>query len=1283
MDRRKIISESTYLGGDSKSNDSGSVLLLGSSEHQKFNALIKILALFIMAIIGTGAVATATSAPKAGAAGLGIFCSTKMGAGMDSQGDWTGALSSPTAMNSNGRQWNLQEIVGQNLYFTNYAGEGEGTDWTTSTDTNRVTDTGNLGEQKDKLEGLRNTGTCAVGNSFVAISNVGLAINTMASSILSNFVTYAFDPNLICGPDSDGEGCFDLAKMTGGEGNNDSGGLIGILTSSVFFPLIVLVVPVSATIVVVGAVRGGGNNFRGALVSLGKIALAATVAVIILANPSMLSRAPLVVTNAFATCIVGALNGDSCTSNGPSITDSSNSDNVCATEAAGISQEEKINLVMSGLSCSIWKSFVLEPYSIASLGRPFSELNVDNEKTAEIISKAGLTKESFCFGTTSSQTGSSMKNGTLVLDSAGPQICNVAAYQLFLKTNAESTQSKKELTGEGTDQFDKRWLNLVAFSANDDKAWNSWAWNGESFFTKLSMVLMSSVALMFGGVIMGVTAFFALLFRVAAMLIIVMAPIFLLLWLLPKSGNSLFRGWLGQLLSYMWKYLISIAILLIAVIIYGSLLSSGDSFGLTMVLIILLSGAIWYFRDELLRSLGAINFGGTEMTGFVNRLDGMRKKSLDFGKKGTSGFIGGAISSGGNPKSAAVGGFQGAKESMGRSLRRSGGLIGGAAQTAERLSNDRLNDMRQESRVQHNRADGLRNQLAGTSPDVERMESQLENQQAEIASGSIRQGDLQAAQAVKAQIEHKLVSEMKNNPSGNSGVIADLAESASQRDELDAQALAAEKSGNSGLAGSLRNESAEITAAMDRKAQLIGENSSADALASYNAKLHDEMEAAGVLFDKESRAEMLILGSSLARAESSFRERMSAFEGLVTERAGLQKQAAELDAMSTKLNETTIAATPGAIMTERKKAKIEESLGEKAKTDGDRAYDREMDRVNQFKSSATLAQPAESLDEADKTVPLRPLPDLPPMANNGNQDRISTLSSLDNGKEEVDNGKEEVDKLPEVGNRDVSPSDKLDTPVFPPVDSSSSSENKPESDTYSGLVDHKGNPISSKPSSEDKMGNKVGLVGANGQPVRSDKTEGNIPDPKTDKIDRVGQANKKAERISGKYEGKGSDKPEKPESKYQAEKKEESKIQPKPEDITPEGVNPYTNVEVPGMPPPEERTPESQGNSPEAQRRAHEAIRQPQSVEPNDSASPKPSRRESGAGTIPNVGDSPLSPKPSGRFSTVNSDRPNFGEQESTSESRIGELNNQQRRERYGLNEELNNEGKPNGWDSI
>src|SRR5699024_10214194 len=105
-------------------------------------------------------------------------------------------------------------------------------------------------------------------------------------------------------------------------------------------------------------------------------------------------------------------------------------------------------------SCQIWKAFILEPYALGSFGTNFDNLYLDGEKKNEDLVEIvegieGVDVDDFKFSLQSSESPDSMKGKTLDLDGSGEEINNLAAYQLFVMTDAKSGDNKFDKAGEG------------------------------------------------------------------------------------------------------------------------------------------------------------------------------------------------------------------------------------------------------------------------------------------------------------------------------------------------------------------------------------------------------------------------------------------------------------------------------------------------------------------------------------------------------------------------------------------------------------------------------------------------------------------------------------------------------------------------------------------------------------------------------------------------------------------------------------------------------------------
>src|SRR5699024_1637725 len=615
----------------------------------------------------------------------GFMCRT-IGSGMKSPGGWETFMKEPpnpeNPASGGTRDWTLQEAVGSNLTYVNYYGEGgDGEDDEAGFPLADVGDRskGTPAEGVDGLKEARGFGSCAFGTMGTTVASGVLGFSGAISNLTQSIAVFAFDTKFIC-RDVDDTGCINLLKIIGGDGSSEDG-IIGVLTSSIYIPLLVFAVAIVAMwILYTGIIK---RAFREAFFGLVWMLVAVILGLAFLYNPQLVAKAPMAITNSVGACVIGAFNGENCftesSSSGEIETDGSKT--VCKSQASDLPTDEQMSMAVNGLSCQIWKAFILEPYALGSFGTNFDNLYLDGEKKNEDLVEIvegieGVDVDDFKFSLQSSESPDSMKGKTLDLDGSGEEINNLAAYQLFVMTDAKSGDNKFDKAGEGTDAYDKRWYNIIAVVAEDDNMWNTWTSTGGGFFQKASIALISAAATIGGGIVIVVISFFALLYYLISIIMMVLAPLFLLLAVHPGRGRKMFLGWLSQVTSNVLKYLASALFLIVTISLYGAAMANSDNIALTFVFVLILTGALLLYRGEIVNMIGKADMGGEKLSNaFGDKVREKAQSGVRFGSSVLGGAVGGAAASGlrGNPVSGA---WSGLRESANRELKRKNNFAG-------------------------------------------------------------------------------------------------------------------------------------------------------------------------------------------------------------------------------------------------------------------------------------------------------------------------------------------------------------------------------------------------------------------------------------------------------------------------------------------------------------------------------------------------------------------------------------------------------------------------------
>lgn len=626
------------------------------------------------------------------------FCGQDTGYGMKSSNSWSSSFADISYPNLTNRRFTIQEAFGNSMRFVGYYGEGDGPMLVASKEENPPEF---VKVEKERLESVRNLNSCLWNKIGLSIGNGFFSISNSIVGLMTNVTSAVFNPNFVCDIGTDpndkndpGNFCINLVPIIGGKTDSDSS-IIKALGNSIYFPLLTIMSLVMAFYMMYQGIvkRQIRKAFGDMLWSFSTVILG----ILMILNPNLLATAPAQVASAGASCVMGAFSGQNCMTGGSfdelKINDgtakNSGSKYVCQSKASGTSFNEKVQMNVSSMSCEIWKAFVLDPYSVASFGVNFEQLDTiaSGSKGSAFVSEAkGVNPETFCVNLTSSQSASSMKNGRLNLDSSTNKVCNIAAYQLLLLTNAQSGDSRPP---EGN-SVDERWYNLVEVAGHNDDMWNNWTSTGSSTTNKTLFSGVSILASIGGAMVIFVTGFFALIYYISTILLMVFAPIFLLLGVSPGRGRKIMIGWFEKTISNILKYIVSAAFVVVSVALYGGVLSTTTGIGTTIVFVVVITVALMQYRKEFIEMLGKVNMGGQQLSNAAMDWAAQKsKKGYDTGRDLTKSGIGGAVGSklaGGS----ATGGFSAGVK---RNLKRGHGVIANTAREYDNVSRDNLNKL--------------------------------------------------------------------------------------------------------------------------------------------------------------------------------------------------------------------------------------------------------------------------------------------------------------------------------------------------------------------------------------------------------------------------------------------------------------------------------------------------------------------------------------------------------------------------------------------------------------
>lgn len=665
-----------------------------------------------------------------------------IGSGMNTSSSGLGSSGAPNK-DADNRKWTIQEAYGDGMKLTVYYGEGQGDWFTADVGTDRGMGYGNYGDFADSLfseqRGFANCFFAPVTAHFLPY--IPFEIASITTSIASWISSLAFSTNFICqDPENPSGACVNLIGLIGGANDNDSGGLIGALTSSIYMPLILFPVLIGAfALIYTGFFK---KEYRKSFGQLLWMMTAFVIGLGLLLNPALLSRAPMALMNSITACIVGAVNGQNClesTSSGASGTSDAQENwgagRECLSDAGGLSTDEQMSMIVNGMGCNIYMAFNIQPWSQAMFGRSYNDMDTSNPRTAEAIEAAGLSADDFTVNLRSSESMDEMAEASsgsaanadaqkrYTLDDDSDTISNVAAYQMMLGSRAEgSSTGIKTLDSTGREindsnpNVDARWFNMVVYAANDAETWSNWAPAGDTMH-RIGIGFLAMLSSFMGSLIIIIVSAFALVYYIGAALLMAFAPIFFLIGVHPTRGRSIFLGWFEKVVSNVLKYIASALFLLVTIMFYGAVLGNAETIGTSFIFVLILTMALFMYRKEIVELIGRANMGGEQLSSAMSdklkqgvdrvgrtakataagaaggmiagRMSGEGKAArMDAKRQGKNFFSQVGAGMAANTKHMARGAMTGGKNELSRDLQYGRNFIGGMSRQAERTASD-------------------------------------------------------------------------------------------------------------------------------------------------------------------------------------------------------------------------------------------------------------------------------------------------------------------------------------------------------------------------------------------------------------------------------------------------------------------------------------------------------------------------------------------------------------------------------------------------------------------
>lgn len=547
---------------------------------------------------------TITKTETAHAGAMGIFGGAQsLGYGMNNTAGWEGSFNVIQLPNKEGRIFTLKEAVGSTLEFVNYEGEGDGDDWTVSADPDRMTGAPKtINKDSEKLKGLRSVHTILSGGILNLMADGMNGLTGMFYDFAQNILLIAYSPSTICSDAKDTNCVLNLPKITGGDGEHEKG-VIGKLYHNFYIPL-VFITTVAALVwafkqvFVNHAVREGITAVLHVIATL-------VVGTALMLNAGLMASLPLKAMQTIGgyALSLSSSSGDENTGADKQTGNTSEASAMCKSTANDISASDQLVLSVNSMTCTIWRAVRLDPYARAQFGRPFAKLDVKDPTIAEAIKKAEVDPDTFCVPLKVAGKPEDYRNKTLKLESGSHKVCNLAAYQLYLKTNAQIDDNART-KDHGIDQ---NWYKLIAVLQADDNLWNTWTYSWGSGFNRFFVTTIAMITFVPIGVILIIFSFMVIaqMFIVSVMMIFL--PLIMLAWLIKGWGSRVAKKYFWFLLGCVASYIMYSVTLAVSVIILSAVIDTIDEMLLVSVFNFLLGFALWKNRAAILSMISNAN----------------------------------------------------------------------------------------------------------------------------------------------------------------------------------------------------------------------------------------------------------------------------------------------------------------------------------------------------------------------------------------------------------------------------------------------------------------------------------------------------------------------------------------------------------------------------------------------------------------------------------------------------------------------------------------------------
>lgn len=569
----------------------------------------------------TGGNPTVTITKQAHASGFGLAGGAQsLGYGMNTKNAWDGdSLFAPIVLpTKDNRIFTLKEAAGATLGFVNYEGEGEGNDGVVTTDADRMEGAPKtITKDSEKLTKQRSLETIVTGGFITMIADSVNGLTGLGYNLTDATLKAAYNPHTVCAEATDPDCVFNVTKIMAGDGKSADKGVIGNIFTYFYLPFVGLI----SSIVLLRALYRHGlkeQNWK----EVGSTALYVLVAGItglgLLMNAGLVASIPIQAAQMFggaAMSITTAAGKEGTGANDDGTTSSASA--ICKSTASNTSTTEDTVLSINSMSCTIWRVIRLDPYARAQFGRPFAKLDVKDPAIAEIIKKAEVDPNVFCVPLRVEGKPEDWKNKTLHLQDGANKVCNLAAYQLYLKTDAQigNNENKK------SHGVDPRWYNLIAVVHADDSLWDAWTYNWSSALMRFMVTTIAMLSFIPIALLILTFAILALIQMLLIAFMMMLLPIVMLIALDKGKGRQYAKAYFSMMLGAIVSYVIYATMLAVGLILLSSIIDTVADLAMVMLFNIILAVAMFFQRKRIFALAHNINpLSNNSVGGKINNM---------------------------------------------------------------------------------------------------------------------------------------------------------------------------------------------------------------------------------------------------------------------------------------------------------------------------------------------------------------------------------------------------------------------------------------------------------------------------------------------------------------------------------------------------------------------------------------------------------------------------------------------------------------------------------------